>query len=334
MDFHRAPWLFKGLMRTNEVAMVYAQTGVGKTWLTLALSMIAAGGGQVLEWTNDTPRKVLYLDGEMDAAELVGRMKQLAEGLNCNPEALSKNLVLCARQMQKVITGNFIEIETDESQLSILKYAEEHKFDLVVIDNLTTLSGQLDENASKDMKLFNSFLLRAKQKGIGVLVVHHQGKQANSGPRGSTAMMATFNLILKLEASTQERAAGDKDARFTVVFEKNRGNVDSRPLPVRVTAGFEASLGETEDALMDEHIPLTLMIDPDAESNALRAVRLLKTCKYKTVEELAKGFGVRQGTMSKILKTALGQGHLKPTEREEYFRRARETEDEEDSSEF
>ncbi|WP_084199336.1 AAA family ATPase [Noviherbaspirillum autotrophicum] len=67
MNFTRAPWLFEGLMRSNEVAMVYAATGVGKTWLTLSLAMIAAGGGQLLEWSNDSPCRVLYLDGEMDS---------------------------------------------------------------------------------------------------------------------------------------------------------------------------------------------------------------------------------------------------------------------------
>lgn len=307
MDFRPSPWLFTNLMRTNEVGMVYASTGVGKTWLTLSLAMVAAGGGQVLDWTNDTPRRVLYLDGEMDAGELVGRMKQLQEGLKCDPEALGTNFVLCARQMQESILGNFIEIETEESQYGILKYAEEQKFDLIVIDNLTTLSGQIDENASKDLKLFNTFLLRAKQLGIGVLVVHHQGKGKDSGPRGSSAMVATLNLMLKLEASTQERAAGDKDARFTIVFEKNRGNVDSRPLPAVVTtADFEDEFTKVNEG----HGPLILMIDPEADSNAERAKRLLQTGKYKNQKELASGLGVLQPAMSKILKSAVAQGVL------------------------
>lgn len=321
MNFQPSPWLFNGLMRTNEVGMVYASTGVGKTWLTLSLAMTAAGGGQVLDWTNDTPRRVLYLDGEMDAGELVGRMKQLQAGLKCDPEALGKNFVLCARQMQQSILGNFIEIETEASQLGILKHAEEHKFDLIVIDNLTTLSGQIDENASKDLKLFNTFLLRAKQLGIGVLVVHHQGKGKDSGPRGSSAMVATLNLMLKLEASTQERAAGDKDAKFTIVFEKNRGNVDSRPLPVVVTtAGFENACTKVAEG----HSPLILMIDPDADSNAERAKRLLHTGKYKTQVELADAFGVKQPAMSKILKSAVAQGVLRGDEAAMYYQRARD----------
>jgi hypothetical protein len=316
MDFQRAPWLFTNLMRTTEVAMVYAATGVGKTWLTLSLAMVAAGGGQVLDWTNDTPRRVLYLDGEMDAAELVGRMKQLQGGLNCDPKALGKNFVLCARQMQQSIVGNFIEIETEESQFGILKYAEEQKFDLIVIDNLTTLSGQIDENASKDLKLFNTFLLRARQLGIGVLVVHHQGKGKDSGPRGSSAMVATLNLMLKLEASTKERAAGDKNAKFTIVFEKNRGNVDSRPLPVVVTTrAFEDEFTATDEGAVGEtHSPLVLMIDTEADSNAERAKKLLYLGKYKNQKELAAAFGVKQPQMSKILKAVVAQGVMTPNE--------------------
>ncbi|KRB73489.1 AAA family ATPase [Noviherbaspirillum sp. Root189] len=323
MDFRQPPWLLTRLMRVNEVAMVYAGTGVGKTWLTLSLAMVAAGGGRLLDWSNDTPRRVLYLDGEMDSSEMSIRMKQLVKGLDCDPEALKKNFVLCPRQMQKTITGNFIEIETEGSQLGILKYAQEEKFDVIVIDNLTTLSGQLDENASKDMKLFNTFLLRAKQLGIAILVVHHQGKGKDSGPRGSTAMTATLNLILKLEPSTQERAAGDKDAKFTVVFEKNRGNVDSRPLPVCVTAIPKDEFTSKEQQQTEEIDDLTLMVDPDADSNAERAKRLLQSGKYKTQKELADAFGVKQPAISKILQNAVAQGVLDRDYVEKCFSRAR-----------
>jgi hypothetical protein len=328
MDFKPAPWLLTGLIRVNEVFMTYAGTGVGKTWFTLSMAMVAAGGGQLLDWTNDTPKRVLYLDGEMDAGELVGRMKQLAAGLKCDPEALSTNFVLCSRQMQKSILGNFIEIETEESQFGILDYAQEQKFDVIVIDNLTTLSGQIDENASKDLKQFNTFLLRAKQLGIAVLVVHHQGKGKDSGPRGSTAMIATLNLLLKLEPSTQEREAGDKDARFTIVFEKTRGSIDSRPLPVVITtASFDDEFSPNQTVESGDPSPLVLMIDPDADSNAERAKKLLQTGKYKTQGELAKAFGVKQPAMSKILTKAVAQGVLSKDAVSGYYQRARDAGD-------
>jgi hypothetical protein len=171
------------------------------------------------------------------------------------------------------------------------------------------------------MKLFNTFLLKAKQVGVAVLVVHHQGKGKDSGPRGSTAMVATLNLILQLKASEQERAAGDKDARFTVVFEKNRGNVESRPIPVKITQVPAANPFATP---VDDQGDLTLMVDPDADSNVIRAVRLLKTFKYATVSALADAFPCAQGQMSKTLQSAELQGLMTKEDRAEYFRKARE----------
>lgn len=321
-DFTPSPWLFDGLMRSNEVAMIYAATGVGKTWMTLSLAMIAAGGGKVLDWSNDTPRKVLYLDGEMDGAELIGRMKSLEVGLGCDPEALRNNFVLCPRQMQRKVDGGFIEIEDENSQLGIIQYAAENNVGLVVIDNLTTLSGQLDENASKDMKGFNTFLLRAKQRGLAVLVVHHQGKGRDSGPRGSTAMVATLNLMLKLEASSQERAAGDTDAKFTVVFEKNRGQIDNRPLPVKVTrATFGTVIGIKSGEVLQQDV--VLVHDEDADSNGHRVKKLLQTGKYRNQSELAAAYGGTQSTISKIIKQAIAQGIMSDTYAGECFKRAR-----------
>ena len=47
--------------------MLYSPTGVGKTWLSLAIPMIAAGRGKMdlLDWENKDPQPVSYIDGEM-----------------------------------------------------------------------------------------------------------------------------------------------------------------------------------------------------------------------------------------------------------------------------
>lgn len=328
MNFTPSPWLFNGLMRCNEVGMIYAATGVGKTWLTLALAMVAAGGGTVLKWHNETPRKVLYLDGEMDAGDLVDRVKKLAKGLGCDPVALKNNLIFLPRQLQKSIAGDFLQVEEESSQLGILAYAEQHNIELIIIDNLTTLSGQVDENSSQEMKAFNSFLLRAKQKQVALLVVHHSGKGLNSGPRGSSAIMATLNLLLKLEASTSEKAANDQDTKFTVVFEKNRNNVDMIPVDVKLTKPFDDDDQEEDDK------QILLILDPESESTAKRVARLLKTKKYKTQMELATACAMSQSAVSKQLKECLRIGVLVAGEAECLLAEARSIEGSDDVQDF
>ena len=47
--------------------MLYSPTGVGKTWLSLAISLIKAGKGslELLDWQNEDPQPVCYVDGDV-----------------------------------------------------------------------------------------------------------------------------------------------------------------------------------------------------------------------------------------------------------------------------
>ena len=59
--------LISNLIHDREAIMLYSPTGVGKTWLSLAIAMIVAGRGKLdlLDWENEDPQPVCYVDGEM-----------------------------------------------------------------------------------------------------------------------------------------------------------------------------------------------------------------------------------------------------------------------------
>ena len=44
------PWL-----REHESVLLYAQTGVGKSWFALGAAIAVAGGGEFLEWEVESP---------------------------------------------------------------------------------------------------------------------------------------------------------------------------------------------------------------------------------------------------------------------------------------
>jgi hypothetical protein len=63
-----SPWLpSKGL------AMVFAERGIGKTWVGLNIAHATAGGGGFLRWRASRPSRVVYIDGEMPAGVLKDR---------------------------------------------------------------------------------------------------------------------------------------------------------------------------------------------------------------------------------------------------------------------
>ena len=59
--------LVSNLLNDREAAMLYSLTGIGKTWLSLAISLIKAGMDslELLDWQNEDPQPVCYVDGEM-----------------------------------------------------------------------------------------------------------------------------------------------------------------------------------------------------------------------------------------------------------------------------
>ena len=65
---------------------------------------------------------------------------------------------------------------------------------LVIIDTLSRHFGSKDENLTVEMSQFVSALDRMRQEfGVTVLLVHHIGKDANKGPRGSNALRAALD---------------------------------------------------------------------------------------------------------------------------------------------
>ena len=85
--------LISNLIHDREAIMLYSPTGVGKTWLSLAIALIVAGRGKLdlLDWENEDPQSVCYVDGEMLEEDMQERIKMLIPSLNVDDEELRKN---------------------------------------------------------------------------------------------------------------------------------------------------------------------------------------------------------------------------------------------------
>src|SRR5262249_15327392 len=111
----------------------------------------------------------------------------------------------------------------------IVGYAKRNNVDLMVFDNLSTLTPTIeDENAAADWNPFNDLVVALKKEGVACLIVHHAGKADNGaqGYRGSTNINTTLDTTIKL--SKPESAGFAKGAVFRVDVEKNR--VGSSPV--------------------------------------------------------------------------------------------------------
>lgn len=160
-----------GLVHRGDVAMLAAPSKAGKTWFLLGLSNAVARGFDFAGLsTGGKPRRVAYVDGELEAWELRERLQALA----VSPESDIEFLLLRGRNMRPV------------DVLPLLRSAGARRggFDLVVIDPFYSFETGRDESSAGDMVCAMQELQKvAHDTGAAVLFAHHFSK----GAKGSTA---------------------------------------------------------------------------------------------------------------------------------------------------
>jgi KaiC/GvpD/RAD55 family RecA-like ATPase len=203
--------------------MVYAGTGVGKSLFALSAAIAIAGGGKFLGWAVDQRHssegwRVLYVDGEMHIADVQERARMLLKAVpDIDRSEAGKNITFLARQHQK--PGVKFPLITDKDGMSFIRdEVARQKFDLVILDNFSTLGEVEDENSAASFNAIQQFLLNLKVQGVATILVHHAGKSGDF--RGSTKLAATFETIIKLEKVKEEVEHGE--AQFRVVWDKVR----------------------------------------------------------------------------------------------------------------
>src|SRR6478736_7942378 len=75
-----SPWL-----QRQGLAMVHGYRGFGKTLMAHGSAWAIATGGGFWKWNAPEPRKVLILDGEMTAADLQTRLRNIQESSELTP---------------------------------------------------------------------------------------------------------------------------------------------------------------------------------------------------------------------------------------------------------
>lgn len=282
-----APWL-----RQGESAMIYSPAGVGKSMFILSLALAVAGGGKFLGWATPRPFKVLFVDGEMPIDDIQARTKLLAPHLmGIDQEQAHKNLTILSRQHQSP-ESQFPDLAYRDGRRMLYRYAK--GYDLVILDNLSTLATIPDENATSSFNGVVRLLMRLKQSRTACILVHHTGKSEQSY-RGSSILATTFEVMLCLERLTGRRAMNG--TAFKVRWDKHRGqrNESIRSWDVQLDGGqweHEVSPSEEIDLMLEE----------------------LDTGQYIIGKELAAALGWDSSKVTRLKQKAIALG--KTTEKQ------------------
>jgi hypothetical protein len=200
-----SPWL-----PSSGLTQVYAYRGVGKTFFALNVAYAVASGTSFLNWNCPTPKRVLYIDGEMPAADMQDRLRSI-KGDNV---ITSYNFMLITPDFQDFGTPN---LATAEGQQELESYTDEA--DLIVVDNISTLCRTGKENDSDQWTPVQRWALKMRSERRSVLFVHHANK--NGGQRGTSGREDVLDTVIALRKP--QGSSPTEGANFEVHFEKNRG---------------------------------------------------------------------------------------------------------------
>lgn len=268
-----------------------------------------------MDWAADQPRRVLYVDGEMDVHDLADRTQQLVSVLpGIDKEQATANLQLLAFRDQFPDSW-FPDLNETKHRDWLIETADEEQVDLVVLDNFSTLVTVEDENAASAMNPILDVMRHLQRLGCAVLLVHHARKNGggDGSYRGSQKLSVTCNTIIRLEPSTSD--AVDGAASFKMVWEKVRARRTEEVQDRQVTL---SDFGWTYEI--------------SNKPELLEYVRAVRSREHPTAESIAHAQDVSKGTISKRKKAAIAAGLITLEEITKCHDEARELLDEEDDN--
>jgi len=193
-------FVIKGLIPECSFASIYGPSGSYKSFLALDWACHIATGK---DWDGHKVKQgaVLYVAGEggfgvtqrIRAWELKHKVKNLD-----NLARLPAPIFPSDGDQIKTMIEYCHEIETKTGQ----------GLKLIILDTLARCYGGNDENSSRDMGAFIKGCDTIKQlTGATVLVVHHSGKNVDSGGRGSSSLPAALDVEYRVSRDGEGQQA-------------------------------------------------------------------------------------------------------------------------------
>jgi len=281
----RSP-LLGAWMKQGDLGYLFAPRGAGKSWMAMLIGNAVAEGLPLGEWiSGDVPRQVIYLDAEMNLADVQERAGAIG--------ILSNNFQWLSNERMYLTAGQGVNIADKIHQKALSLMLPEGCF--LVIDNLSTAQLGMAENDNDSFDIIRDWLLTLRHRGITVMIVHHAGR--NGEMRGASRREDMAHWIISLKDATDEDG---RQKAFITTFSKCRNcKAEDAPALRWTLAGMSQQL--------------TLQCAPHSCLEALLGhIRDGTT----SASELAELLNVQKGTVSKWATKLKAAGKIRMKGRE------------------
>jgi hypothetical protein len=186
-------WLIDGVLPADAFGVIFGPSGAYKSFIAIDMAASIASAIQWHGYDVDNPGHVIYIAAEG------------ASGLHLRKKAWE---IRHGMQIKNLgILGSAVTINAATECQHLVELCDQaaetigQSIKLVVIDTLArSFAG--DENSASDMGGFIKACDRIRENtGASVLVIHHSGKDAEKGARGSSALRAACDFEFKVVSS-------------------------------------------------------------------------------------------------------------------------------------
>lgn len=224
-----APPLFDPWLRQGDQVLLFAESGLGKSWVALKIAHSLCSGSKCLNWQPEKQIKCVYFDGEMGEQHLNSVFEKIDNG------------------SEKQIKGGYLRFacpgEENNYQLPDLSHPEGQKWydsesegaDLIVIDNLLTccrLQNARDSDFNQWARV-QPWLIKKRSEGVTVLVIHHAGKSGDQ--LGTSSREVMMNCVVRLSPLRALNFDIEEGSKFEWHWKKKRGFAGEHAQPMVVS---------------------------------------------------------------------------------------------------
>jgi hypothetical protein len=295
-----------GIIVLESNVFIYGPPGSGKSFLAIEISRSIAAGRRALG-LRTVQGPVVYIAAEGGTRGFAKRLRAWTAANNDG--ALVPDFWVVSRPVPMLDAGAVAKFIDDVGA----KVGP--RVGMFVIDTLARCTGGGDENSASDMGRFVAACddLRATF-GATVTSIHHSGKAADAGMRGSTALHGS--------ADTELRVGKDQAGVITVTCTKQKD--DDPPAPLRLRLEVVAGIGSCVLAQHDGPVePEPDVLDKPRAMACIAALRRLGTSG--SYVDWRKASGLPETTFNRFRSELVAKRFVEPLG--DRYRVAREAED-------
>jgi hypothetical protein len=200
-SFPAEDWLIEPIIPRNQLVVIFAPGGTGKSLLALYIAAALATGKEIFAEPKP-PTNVLYMDYEMSQAVLYERLT--AMGYNKDTD-LSR--------LHYASLPPIGSLDKPEGAKQICDLARACQAELVIIDTFARAVEGAENDADTVRNFYRWTAINLKQEGRSLMRIDHAGKDLKKGARGTSAKNDDVDLVWQMTKV---------DGRLVMIRQKHR----------------------------------------------------------------------------------------------------------------